>query len=195
MKIVRKTAIILSILAASNYACASSFTGNFDVDMQRYYGTGQGNPRSYIDTNNRISMESYTFANPYPNNYPGGIPGQYNDAKSSNQKYFQPSDGSMTTGTYNVINKTAQTALHTYTNVVIVDGTAKTPTLNPKGKYVDKQGKEYNMIGSANIPSEDASDINTYYFFGQLADPKNQNNAKDKKLANQPIQDYYSQGE
>lgn len=138
-------------------------------------------------------MESYTFANPYPNNYPGGIPGEYNDAKSTNQKYFQPSDGSMTTGTYNVINKTAQTALHSYTNVVIIDGTIKTPTLNSKAMYV-YQGKEYTMIGSANIPSEDASDINTYYFFGQLNDPKGENIAA-KQQKNKPIQDYYSQGE
>ncbi|MDP3788166.1 MAG: hypothetical protein Q8Q60_02470, partial [Candidatus Chromulinivorax sp.] len=134
------------------------------------------------------------LANPYPNNYPGGIPGQYNDENSSNQKYFQPSDGSMTTGTYDVINKTAKTALHSYTNVIIIDGTLKTPTLNQKAKYVDKQGKEYNMVGSANIPSEDASDINTYYFFGQLADRQGENIAA-KKQNNQPIQDYYSQGE
>ncbi len=194
MKIVRKAAIILSILTIESYFFADSFTGNFDIDMQRYYGGGQGSPRSYIDTNNRISMESYTVANPYPNNYPGGIPGQYNDAKSSNQKYFQPSDGSQTTGTYNVIHKTAQTALHNYTNVVIIDGTVKTPTLNQKAKYVDKQGKEYQMIGSANIPSEDASDINTYYFFGILADPKNDNMAA-KQAANQPTETFYSQGE
>jgi hypothetical protein len=45
-----------------------------------------------------------------------------------------------------------------------------------------------------NIPSEDASDINTYYFFGQLADPKNQDDAA-KKKANIATQTYNSEGE
>lgn len=194
MKSLQKLAIIVSILAIGNYSYTDDFTGNFDGDMQRYYGAGQGSPQSYIDTDNRISMESYIIANPYPNNYPGGDGKSYNYPGSPNQKYFQPSDGSLSNGTYNVINKTATTPLHTYNNVIIIDGTVKTPTLNTKAKYVDKQGKEYQMIGSLNMPSEDASDINTYYFFGQQADPKNQDD-NEKKKANMPTQDYYSQGE
>lgn len=193
MKSLQKLAIIVSILIIGDYSYTGDFTGDSEINLQRYYG-GPSSPRSYIDTNTRISMESYIIANPYPSNYPGGIPGQYNDANSSNQKYFQPSDGSMTNGTYDVVNKTAKTALHTYNNIIIIDGTVKTPTLNPKAKYTDAQGKEFQLVGSMNIPSEDASDINTYYFFGQLADDKNENLAT-KKQANVPVQDYNSAGE
>lgn len=192
MKNLQIVAIVVSILTIESYSYTRDFTGDFETDLQRYYG-GPSSPRSYIDTNTRISMESYIIANPYPSNYPGGIPGQYNDENSSNQKYFQPSDGSMTNGTYDVVSKTAKTALHTYNNIIIVDGTIKTPTLNPKATYT-YQNKEYIMVGSMNIPSEDASDINTYYFFGQLADPKNENLAA-KKQANVPVQDYNSEGE
>ena len=157
---------------------ADDFIGNFAIDIERYYGGGQAAPRSYIDTNNRIDMRSYIIANPYPNNYPGGSRDSYNYPGSPNQQYFQPADGSLNNGIYDVINKTAKTPLHQYNNVIIIDDTVKTPTLNTKAKYVDKQGKEYQIIGSANIPSEDASDINTYYFFGQLNDQANQDNEK-----------------
>ena len=194
MKNVRKVATILCILAIASYCYTDDFTGNSTGDMERYYGGGQGAPRSYIDTNNRISMESYIIANPYPNNYPGGSGQNYNHPGSPNQQYFQPADGSLNNGTYDVINKTAQTPLHSYNNVIIVDGTVTTPTLNTKAKYVDKQGKEYLLVGSMNIPSEDASDINTYYFFGQCNDPKNQDNYA-KKNADKPAQSYNSQGE
>ncbi len=194
MKIARKVATILSILIIASYCYTDDFTGNFTGDIQKYYGGGQGAPRSYIDTNNRISMESYIIANPYPNNYPGGSGQNYNYPGSPNQQYFQPADGSLDNGIYDVINKTAKTPLHSYNNIVIIDGTVTTPTLNAKAKYVDKQGKEYQMIGSANIPSQDASDINTYYFFGQLNDPANQN-TYEKKNANKPTQTYNSQGE
>jgi hypothetical protein len=194
MKNLRKVATILSILAMIQHCQADDFTGNFSSDIQRYYGGGQGDPRSYIDTNNRIDMSSYIIANPYPNNYPGGSGESYNYPGSPNQQYFQPADGSLNNGIYYTINKTAKTPLHQYNNVIIIDGTVKTPTLNAKAKYVDKQGKEYQIIGSINIPSEDASDINTYYLFGQLTDHTNQDNYT-KKTTNVAAQSYNSQGE
>ena len=194
MQNLRKVATILSILAMVQHCQADDFTDNFSRNIQRYYGGGQGAPRSYIDTNNRIDMSSYIIANPYPNNYPGGSGDTYNYPGSPNQQYFQPADGSLNNGTYDVINKTAKTPLHNYNNVIIVDGTVTTPTLNAKAKYVDKQGKEYQLVGSMNIPSEDASDINTYYFFGQMTDPANQDNYA-KKTTNVAAQTYSSQGE
>ena len=193
MKILQKLLAILSILAIGNHFYADTPNPSFIPDLYRYYGNPTS-PNSYIDTNNTISMESYIIANPYPNNYPNGSEAQYGMPNNLNQKYFQPADGSMTTGTYDVINKTATTALHNYKNIIIVDGTVKTPQLNPQAKYVDAQGKEYQLIGSLNQPSQDASDMFVYYFFGQIADTQPENIAA-KKAANVPIQTFDSANE
>ncbi len=193
MKTLRFLAIIISALTIASFCHSENFTSDFNANMQRYFGSGQGNPRSYIDTNNRISMESYIIANPYPNNYPGGSSQEYNHPRSPNQQYFQPADGSLNNGTYDVTNKTAKTPLHSYNNVIIVDGTVTTPTLNSQAKYVDKENKEYNMIGSVHIPSEDESDMSTYYFFGQINDQKNKDQVNEN--INVASQTYNSQGE
>lgn len=188
MKKLLKAAIILSILTIAYYAHADN--------MDRYYGGGQGSPRSYIDTDwNQNFWRSYitTKTDPFPGpqgsaqNYP------FPDPKAISQQVFQPSDGSVTNGSYNITNKTAITPMHRYKNVIVVDGTSATPKLNKQGKYIDKQGVQYEAIGSFNIPSQDASDIFIYFIFGQFDDTTTP--AKNKTRKNIPIQTFNSQGE
>lgn len=195
MKKLQNVAIIVSILAIGNYSHTSNIvqdTTTFEADLERYYG-GPSSPRSYIPEA-PISMESYIIANPYPNNYPGGPEGEYNPFNSPYQKYFQPADGSLSNGIYNVRAQTATTPLHTYKDIIIVDGTVKPPVLNSQAKYIDKKGNEYRIVGSLYQRSEDESDTFIYYFFGKLNDPKDYD-ADAKRAANVPLQTYDSQGE
>lgn len=164
--------------------------------IYRYYSNPY-HPESYIDLNKNISMSSYTNVKLVP--YGGTIkdhalqPYPYPDRNEKKEIYIQPCDGSMTTGTYEINSKTVKTALHDYKDVIILDGTVKTPKLNAQGQYVDKNGITYEAIGTVNIPAEDASpsDTGTYYLFGHNVPRQNQ----DQKSKNQPIQTYDSADE
>lgn len=101
---------------------------------------------------------------------------------------FQPSDGSMTNGNYYAQNHTAQTNLYEYSNVIIIDGTNKTPTLTPQGTFIDQHGNNLVPIGSYNQPVYDYGITKTYYLFG----------IRTKKITDQPndpIETYDSKGE
>lgn len=190
MKKTKIIAITLSILSLEHF-CSASWAAN----MQRYYSNPY-DAESYIDLNKGISMESYirTNTNPFPGsikenslqNYP------FPNYQERKELYFQPSDGSMTNGIYEVNSKTAKTALHEYTNVIVIDGTVQTPKLNSKGQYIDSKGNTLESIGSMNVPTEDASpsDTNTYYLFGKIVPSKAKPSTK-----NTPTQDYNSAGE
>jgi hypothetical protein len=183
-------AIIVSILSLERFS-STSWTAN----VQRYYSNPY-DAESYIDLNKGISMESYirTKTQPYPGSIKENSLQNYPFPNSQERKelYFQPSDGSMTNGTYEANSKTAKTALHQYTNVMIVNGTVQTPKLNNKGQYVDSKGNALESIGSMSVPAQDASpsDTNTYYLFGQVVPSKT---TAATKIA--PTQDYNSAGE
>ena len=191
MKHINFFAIILSILPLNTF-CSTSLSGNFALDMQRYYGTPY-DAESYIDTNKNISMESYTSTNYVP--FPGsqGSYQTYPFPNSNQQKIliFQPSDGSMTNGYYDVNSQTAHTPLHQYDHIIVIDGTLLAPILNKNGQYIDQKGIAYTQIGSMNIPSQDASDMNIYYLFGIEKNIKSTTNQSN----NQPMQSYASMGE
>lgn len=195
MKKIVKIAITVSILIITSYAYTDDNSVVFNNNIQRYYGGGQNSARSYIDMNDQISTRSYTHPNTYPNNYPDGDDKDYNASKNPTLRYFQPADGSLSNGSYDAINKTAKTSLHNYTDVIMINGTYTTPTLHKNGMYVDSQGKEHFMIGSLLIPSEDESDIFTYYLFGQPADQKDNQDASKKNKVNKPLQNFNSQNE
>jgi hypothetical protein len=172
---------------------------DWNADVQRYYSNPY-DAESYINSNKDISMESYikTNTNPYPGpgtikenslqNYP------FPNRNERKEIYFQPSDGSMSNGIYEINGKTATTNLHSYQDVIAVDGTHATPKLSAKGTYIDQDGKELSSIGSVNIPAEDASpsDRNTYYLFGTITKTIQPTTTKTQ---NNPTQDYNSAGE
>ena len=189
---IKNIAIIVSVLCIGNYNIATDSQG-FEADLQRYYG-GPYSPHSYIDTNKNFVIDTGAYKNTYPNNYPGGPSGVYNPANSPYQKYFQPSDGSLTNGTYDVQKKTATTPLHSYKDIIIMDGTYKTPALNENGKFIDQQGNELQPVGSFMQRSQDESDTFMYYLFGKIADPKDSDTLA-KKAANKATQTFDSQGE
>lgn len=161
-----------------DFLLADNFTGNWDIDMQRYYNTPYDSA-SYIDNQKgrELTQASYIYhkIRPYPNPYQ--YQGSYQiypfpDPQGADPYPFQACDGSLQNGLFNATTQTATTSLHSYKQVIILDGTVKIPELNAQGKYVDAQGKIFDQIGSVYIPSEDASDMNTYYFFGITDDSK-----------------------
>jgi len=190
MKYIQLTAIIGSILTITNF-CYSDWA----TDIDRYYA----NPyhvESYIDTNKDISMESYIKTNiDYAKSSKEGIGLHFPPSTHNEQKtiYFQPCDGSMTNGTYDNTNKTAKTALYSYDNVIVFNGTHSTPKLTSTGKYKNAQNLELESIGSLKIPAPDESpsDSSTYFLFGT----KVQTSQPTKTKENSPTQDYNSQGE
>ncbi|MBV8660960.1 MAG: hypothetical protein JO129_02345 [Candidatus Dependentiae bacterium] len=219
MKNLQKIAIVLSILTIECYFCAASQAQNIipsqsitqvtpkagpENELELYYSypndtQGQENINiielSYIDTNTQTSFLGYIIANPYPVTNPKAT---YlgNSQFFPYTQYFQPADGSMTNGTFDVTAKTATTALHNYKNIFFVDGSLKTPRLSSKGKYIDKKGNQYDLVGSLQLPSEDASEINSYYIFGTVEEPIKSNIKNIIALVNnKPTQTYYSQGE
>ncbi len=164
--------------------------------MYQYYSNPYQS-ESYIDLNKNISTSSYTNVKLVP--YGGTIkdralqPYPYPNPNAKKEIYIQPCDGSMTSGIYEVNSKTVKTALHDYKDVIMINGTFKTPQRNAQGKYVDKNGITYDAIGTVKIPAKDESpsDTGTYYLFGHNVPRKNQDN----KTTNQPIQNYYSADE
>ncbi len=112
----------------------------------------------------------------------------FSNLQSSSEQMFQPADGSLSNGTYDKTTHNAKTKLHSYQNVITIDGTTATPTLNAQGKYVDITGNQLEPIGSFNKYSDDSGDINTYYLFGNITD-------KENLINNGPIETYSSQTE
>lgn len=189
MKKVKNIAIILSILTIGNYFYGDD-SENYAIDMQRFYG-GPYDAESYVDTNKDISTESYTSNNNLPFPGPQGSYQNYPYPNTqSKQIMFQPSDGSLTNGTLEINNKTAQTTLYSYDHVIIINGTVQAPKLNNQGQYVDRQGNQYVAIGSMNVPLQDASDTNIYYIFGRITNKKSASTSN-----NAPIQDYNNMNE
>lgn len=172
MKIVKIIVIIVSILAIDADFYSSDLQNNA-IDMQRYYGNPY-DAESYIDVNKDLSLKNYISS----------------QAASHNPLLFQPCDGSMINGTLHFTNKTAQTALHNYNNIIIINGTVQAPQLNNKGNYIDKFGNEYIAVGSMNLPIEDESDVNSYYIFGKII-----NNNTTSTAQNKPMLDYNNMNE
>jgi|GEM_PF-2063842 len=109
--------------------------------------------------------------------------------QTATTQIFQPADGSMKNGTYSIADKTAKTALHNYDNVIAIDGTKKTPTLNAQGKYVNNKIK-LNPVGSYGHHSNDSGETEIYYIFGSISKKDNSNTQE----SNTPTQTDNSQG-
>lgn len=112
-----------------------------------------------------------------------------NDQTTTEQK-FQPADGSMTNGTYFTTENTAKTILHNYDNVIAIDGTTTTPTLNAQGKYINSENVQLNPVGSYRKNSNDSGKTKTYYIFGSISKKEDDSNTQTN---NSPIQTYNSQ--
>jgi len=124
-----------------------------------------------ITQNNSQSLANYNF-----------------QSEIENEISFQPADGSMTNGTYYTQNHTAQTPLHHYTHVIVIDGSDETPSLTPQGKYLDLSNILLEPIGSFTRYSHDDGDSDTYYLFGTLADQA----SPQTPINNEPMQTYNS---
>ena len=179
--------ISLSILTI-----ASLIYTDWQTDIERYYSNPY-DAESYIDLNKNISMESYIGNHAQP--FPGSIKENslqiypFPNRNERKELYFQPCDGSLKNGIVEILSKTATTSLHEYDNVIMIDGTVKTPKLQPDGSYKDAQGNTLNQIGSLILPAldESPSDKSTYYIFGKIKSTT--------KNPNKALQDYNSQGE
>ena len=112
------------------------------------------------------------------------------DDQAVTEQLFQPSDGSMKNGTYFTTKNTAKTVLNNYEDVIAIDGTKKTPTLNAQGKYVNSSKTQLNAIGSYGKHSNDSGETSIYYLFGTIS----KKNSSSNKTDNSPNQTYSSQG-
>lgn len=108
-------------------------------------------------------------------------------------RYFQANDGSLHNGIYNIMTRTAQTDLHNYGNVVMVNGTKIPPKIDTHGKYLDQEGNNLESIGIFNEYGENQGEPQLYFLFGKITEVKN-NQVKTNIIQNntQPLIDFYS---
>lgn len=82
--------------------------------------------------------------------------------------YFQASDNSLNNGIYDKKKQKAITDQHIYNNIIMINGTKKTPQLTHENQYQDQKGNLLDSVGIFNTYNENDGESQIYYLFGNL---------------------------